>query len=166
MTSAELQALIDNIDTTGSEGTSGQDLKDIFEAIKVDLYASKFKKIWLAEFNQGGVLVGLTPAITERVNLGFTYVGVTRNSSGGGSVISFGFDFTGTNFNVQKTVCLAGTGKLIDTTGTPSYPRVFTLDFISNNYFQLSGIPSNDLGGNPKDINNASPFKILLVEFE
>lgn len=37
MTKAEIQALIDNIDTTGNQGTTGQELKDIYEAFKNEL---------------------------------------------------------------------------------------------------------------------------------
>lgn len=34
ITKTQLQSLIDKIDTTGNEGTTGQELKDIFEALK------------------------------------------------------------------------------------------------------------------------------------
>jgi hypothetical protein len=38
MTKAELQVLIDTIDTTGNQGTTGQELKNIFEALKEEMF--------------------------------------------------------------------------------------------------------------------------------
>lgn len=41
MTKAQIQALINQIDTTGNNGTTGQELKDIYEAFKNELFDYK-----------------------------------------------------------------------------------------------------------------------------
>lgn len=56
ITKTALQALIDQIDTTGSEGTTGQELKNIFEAIKNEMFEYNEVTITSAQILAGGTI--------------------------------------------------------------------------------------------------------------